>query len=78
MASALTFVVRQAGLAISIAALGMTLGAVDAAAEFAQPFALAAFVALLGMIAALILLPAKFAQENRAEGSMHLRKEAKA
>jgi EmrB/QacA subfamily drug resistance transporter len=59
MASAVTFVVRQAGFAISIAALGLTLGAVNAAAEFAQPFALAALVALLGMIAALVLLPAK-------------------
>jgi EmrB/QacA subfamily drug resistance transporter len=59
MASAVTFIVRQAGFAISIAALGLTLGAVNAAAEFAQPFALAALVALLGMIAALVLLPAK-------------------
>ena len=59
MASAVTFIVRQAGFAISIAALGLTLGAVNAAAEFAQPFALAALVALLGMIAALALLPAK-------------------
>lgn len=58
MASAVTFIVRQAGFAISIAALGLTLGAVDAAAAFAQPFALAALVALLGMIAALVLLPA--------------------
>ena len=49
----------EAGFAISIAALGLTLGAVDAAAEFAQPFVLAALVALLGMIAALVLLPAK-------------------
>ncbi len=59
MASAVTFIVRQAGFAISIAALGLTLGAVNAAAEFAYPFALAALVALLGMIAALVLLPAK-------------------
>lgn len=42
MVSAVTFIVRQAGFAISIAALGLTLGAVNAAAEFAQPFALAA------------------------------------
>jgi hypothetical protein len=35
----------------------LTLGAVNVAAEFAQPFALAALVALLGMIAALVLLP---------------------
>jgi len=43
----------------------MTLGAVDAAAEFAQPFALAALGALLGMIAALVLLPAKLAQKSQ-------------
>jgi hypothetical protein len=66
MASAVTFVVRQAGLAISIAALGLTLGAVDAAAEFAPPFALAAVVALLGAIAALVLLPAKVAQRSKS------------
>jgi EmrB/QacA subfamily drug resistance transporter len=59
MASAVTFVVRQVGFAISIAALGLTLSAANAPAEFAQPFALAALVALFGMIAALILLPAK-------------------
>jgi MFS family permease len=64
MASAVTFVVRQAGFAISIAALGLALGAVNAAAEFAQPFALAALVALLGMIAALALLPAKSLQHS--------------
>lgn len=62
MASAVTFIVRQAGFAISIAALRLTLGAVGAAAEFAQPFALAALVASLGMIAALVLLPAKSLQ----------------
>jgi MFS family permease len=62
MAAAVTFVVRQAGLAIGIAALGLTLGAVDAAAEFSQAFALAAVVALLGVIAALVLLPAKSVQ----------------
>ena len=64
MASAVTFIVRQAGFAISIAALGLTLGAVNAAAEFAQPFALAALAALLGMIAALVLLPAKSLQRS--------------
>jgi MFS family permease len=64
MASAVTFIVRQAGFAISIAALGLTLGAVNDAAEFAQPFALAALVALLGMIAALVLLPAKSLQRS--------------
>jgi EmrB/QacA subfamily drug resistance transporter len=64
MASALTFVVRQAGLTISIAALGLTLDAVDAAAGFSKPFALAALVALFGMIAALVLLPAKSVQHS--------------
>lgn len=64
MASAVTFVVRQAGFAVSIAALGLTLGAVNAAAAFAQPFALAACVALLGMIVALVLLPAKSLQHG--------------
>jgi hypothetical protein len=64
MASALTFVVRQASLAISIAALGLTLDAVDAAAGFSKPFALAALVALIGMIAALVLLPAKSVQDS--------------
>jgi MFS family permease len=64
MASAVTFVVRQAGLAISIAALAQTLGAVDAAAGFSKPFALAALVALFGMIAALVLLPARSVQQS--------------
>jgi MFS family permease len=64
MAAAVTFVVRQAGLAISIAALGLTLGAVDAAAGFSQPFALAALVASFGMIAARVLLPAKAVQHG--------------
>ena len=59
MASAVTFVVRQAGFALSIAALGLTLGAVDAAATFVQPFALAALAALLGVVAASVLLPVK-------------------
>jgi MFS family permease len=59
MASAVTFVVRQAGFALSIAVLGLTLGTVDASATFAQPFALAALVALLGVVAASVLLPAK-------------------
>ena len=64
MASAMVMIVRQAGFAISIAALGVTLGAVDAAAGFVQPFALGAFVASLGMIAASVLLPAKVAQAS--------------
>ena len=64
MASAMVMIVRQAGFAISIAALGVTLGAVGAATGFVQPFALGAFVASLGMIAASVLLPAKFAQKS--------------
>lgn len=59
MASAMTFVVRQAGFALSIAALGLMLGAVDAAATFVKPFALAALAAFLGVVAAYVLLPAK-------------------
>ena len=59
MASAVTFVVRQVGFAISIAALGLMLGAVNAPAAFAQPFILAALMALLGVIAASVLLPTK-------------------
>src|SRR5258705_11136136 len=59
MASAVTFIVRQTGFAISIAALGLTLGAVNDAAGVAQPFAPAALVALLGIITALLLVPAE-------------------
>jgi hypothetical protein len=44
--------------------LGLTLDAVNAGAEFAQPFALAAIVALLGVIAALALLPAKSSEHD--------------
>ena len=62
MASAVTMIVRQAGFAISIAALGATLGTTDVAAAFATPFALAAFAALAAIVAALILLPAKSSQ----------------
>ena len=63
MTMTMTMIVRQAGFAISIAALGMTLGTASAAGEFVQSFALAAFVALLGMIAVLALLPAKSLQD---------------
>jgi MFS family permease len=63
MASAMTMIVRQSGFAISVAVLGVTLGTTSTAAEFAQSFALAAIAALLGMVAALVLLPAKSAQE---------------
>jgi hypothetical protein len=62
MASAVTMIVRQAGFAISIAALGATLGTTDVAAAFATPFALAAFAAMVAMLAALVLVPAKSSQ----------------
>jgi len=64
MAAALTMMVRQAGFAISIAALGATLTRTDTAAAFAAPFALAAFVALVAIIAALVLLPARSSQNG--------------
>jgi MFS family permease len=62
MASAVTMIMRQAGFAISIAALGATLTTADVAAPFAIPFTLAAFVALVAMVAALVLLPEKSSQ----------------
>jgi MFS family permease len=64
MASAVIMIVRQAGFAISIAALGATLGVIEAAAEFAQPFTLAALVASLGLIAAVVLIPVKPMQQS--------------
>jgi hypothetical protein len=62
MASAVTMIVRQAGFAISVAALGATLETTDVAAAFATPFALATFAALVAMLATLVLLPAKSSQ----------------
>ena len=59
MASAVMMIVRQGGFAISIAVLGATLGTTNDVAAFAKPFTLAALAALLGMTAALMLLPAK-------------------
>ncbi|UPJ53929.1 MFS transporter [Bradyrhizobium sp. 200] len=59
MASAVMMIVRQGGFAISIAVLGALLGATDDVAAFAKPFTLAASAALLGMTAALMLLPSK-------------------
>jgi MFS family permease len=56
-ASAVTMIVRQAGFAVSIAGLGVTLARTDMATAFAAPFALAAFAALVATVAALILLP---------------------
>ena len=59
MTSAVTMIVRQAGFSISIAALGASLQTTDVAAAFAVPFSLAASVALLAVVAALFMLPAK-------------------
>jgi MFS family permease len=67
MASAMIMIVRQAGFAISIAALGAMLRSTELAAAFAKPFALAALVALAGMIAALALLPAKSSQTGPSD-----------
>jgi MFS family permease len=67
MASAVTLIVRQAGFAISIAALGATLTTTDIATAFAAPFALATLAALVAIIAALILLPARSAQQDLAQ-----------
>lgn len=64
MASAVTMMVRQAGFAISIAALGATLMRTDTAEAFAAPFALAAFAALVAAIAALVLLPGRSSQNG--------------
>lgn len=63
MASAVMMIARQAGFAVSIAALGATLGTAHDVASFAKPFAFAALMALLGMIAALTLLPPKSMQQ---------------
>jgi MFS family permease len=67
MASAVTLTVRQAGFAISIAALGATLTTTDMATAFAAPFALATLAALVAIVAALILLPARSAQQDLAQ-----------
>jgi MFS family permease len=67
MASAVTLIVRQAGFAISIAALGATLTTTDMATAFAAPFALATLAALVAVVAALILLPARSAQQDLAQ-----------
>ena len=62
MTAAMTMIVRQAGFAISIAALGATLETTSVAAAFAMPFALATAGAAGGAIAALTLLPARLEQ----------------
>jgi hypothetical protein len=66
MAAAVTMIVRQAGFAISIAALGATLTTTDTPTAFAAPFALATLVALAAIVAADILLPAKSSQKDAA------------
>ena len=67
MASAVTMIVRQAGFAISIAALGATLTRTDMATAFAAPFALATLAALAAIAAAIILLPAKSSQKDASQ-----------
>jgi MFS family permease len=59
MTSAVVIIVRQGGFAISIAALGLALGDANSAAAFAQPFILAAGAASLGVLSAVLLIPAK-------------------
>ncbi|KTT68265.1 hypothetical protein SB18R_24225, partial [Pseudomonas oryzihabitans] len=58
MTSAMTMIVRQAGFAISIAALGATLRTTEVASAYAAPFVLATSGAVAGMIAAAALYPA--------------------
>jgi MFS family permease len=70
MASAVTLIVRQAGFAISIAALGATLARADMAPAFAAPFALATLAALVAIAAALVLLPARPAQHRLAQNDL--------
>jgi MFS family permease len=67
MASAVTLIVRQAGFAISIAALGATLASTEMATAFAAPFAVATLTALVAIAAALIFLPARSAQQDFAQ-----------
>lgn len=57
MASAATMVARQAGFVISIAILGAILGIAGSAHGFAKPFALSTAMAVLGILAAALLLP---------------------
>jgi MFS family permease len=67
MASAVTMIVRQAGFAISIAALGATLTRTDMATAFAAPFVLATLVALLAILTAAILLPPRSSQKDASQ-----------
>jgi MFS family permease len=64
MASAVTLIVRQAGFAISIAALGATLATADQATAFAAPFAVSTLAALVAIVAALALLPPRSLQQD--------------
>ncbi|UGY28494.1 MFS transporter [Bradyrhizobium septentrionale] len=69
MASAMTMIVRQAGFAVSIAALGAMLKTTDMASAFAAPFILAAVGAIAGVVGAATLFPAAQTEmsESRAE-----------
>lgn len=68
MASAVTVVLRQAGFAIGIAALGAVLETDVAADGFPRAFALAATASALGSIASMSLLP-KPAPDHRLESA---------
>ena len=59
MASAVTVVMRQAGFAIGIAALGAMLGATDRADAYVLLFACASAVCAVGASVAVVLLPPK-------------------
>lgn len=71
MTSAMTMIVRQAGFAISIAALGATLSTTNSSPAFAAPFVLAAFGAIAGVVSAAVLYPVAETgtSESRAEQS---------
>lgn len=64
MASAVTVVMRQAGFALGIAALGATLPDEGTAAIYAWPWLFAAFAAVGGLIAALRLPPTTEAKSS--------------
>jgi predicted MFS family arabinose efflux permease len=59
MASAVMVVLRQAGFAAGIAGLGALLGSAEQTAGYVRPFAAAAIVSFVGLLAAVILLPAR-------------------
>ena len=68
MASAVTVVMRQAGFAIGIAALGALLGCSDRAVSYVWPFAGAALGCMLGALAAVTLLRPKRRGADHHEG----------